>query len=274
MKPPAAFRTADGIRRHPSPESAAAELAAVVAVEIRLRLARAGAHPGIHQHQVRHPRILPDIHQRGRCAVAESPETHVAHIALRLLERVDRGADVRGGALEARELSVAVAHARKIEAQHRRAARCERARQQHELAVTADAVLRTADHDYHAARRGCPASAAGAGRRSGARPATRYRQVPRDSSVRPRQAPDGRIDERRDDGDLRRRPEGLAFHDRLPHLHASRTHRRDRPLRGDTGLVAARPRHLEPVPGLPAACTASAGSVMSSSARTRSWLTM
>jgi hypothetical protein len=32
-------------------------------------------------------------------------------------------------------------------------------------------------------------------------------------------------------------------------------HRRDRPLCSDTGLVDARPRHFEPVPRLPAACT-------------------
>src|SRR6185295_13746642 len=137
---------------HSPPESTAAQLSPVVSVEIRLRLARAGAHPGIHQHQVRHARILRDIHQRGRCAVAQSPETHFAYVAFRLLERVDRGADIGRAALEARELPVAVAHARKIEAQHRGAAGRERARQQHELAVTADAILRSAHYDHHATR--------------------------------------------------------------------------------------------------------------------------
>ena len=86
------------------------------------------------------------MHQRRRRTVAQAPQHDVRNAGL-LLQRGDRGADVGVHPLEIPRFTGAVTHTAIVEAERRYAGRRERARQRHELPMTADAVLRTADDD-------------------------------------------------------------------------------------------------------------------------------
>src|SRR5204863_8766576 len=66
-------------------------------------------------------------------------------------QTVDRGADIVVDALEVPFLAAAVAHAPVVETQHRDAGSREMTREHHELAMTADAILRAADDDHDGA---------------------------------------------------------------------------------------------------------------------------
>ncbi len=123
-------------------------------LDLRLRQRRVRAHPRIDQHDAGDRRVAArlDVHQRGGRRVAQSPEHDTLHGRTRAPERRDRGGDVVGHVLEAARLATGVSHAAIVEAHRRDAFAREPAREVHELAMTAGAVLRPADDDQDADR--------------------------------------------------------------------------------------------------------------------------
>ena len=124
---------------------------AVVVLDLGARQAGLGAHPGVEQAQAADARVMgfAAIEQRGRCAVAQAPQGHLPDGGYALLQRLARGGAVDTDRHEIALVTAAVAHAPVVEAQHRVASAGQCARQQDELPVAADPVLRAAHDDDH-----------------------------------------------------------------------------------------------------------------------------
>jgi hypothetical protein len=120
-----------------------------------LRQARWRAHPRVEQAERAHARVRPpvEVEQGGRGAVAQGPQHNVPDRGLGALHRVDGRSDVVIQRFEGPRRAAAVTHAPHVETQGRVACSGDGAREQCELAVAADAVLRPA-HDHQQCRVG------------------------------------------------------------------------------------------------------------------------
>jgi hypothetical protein len=91
-------------------------------------------------------------HERSGSRIAQSPEHDLLELRHPRNECFDRGAQVVLDMFECARVARAVPHAPVVESHARSACSSEAAREQRELPVTADAVLRSADHDEDASR--------------------------------------------------------------------------------------------------------------------------
>ncbi len=100
--------------------------------------------PGVQPYAASDPRITRGIEESRRGRIAEPPEERPVEALASRQESLERRGDIRIQLLEAKERAVAVSAAPMIEAEGRNPSGRISAGQEEELAMTADAILRTA----------------------------------------------------------------------------------------------------------------------------------